>query len=97
MRGTTAHMARRDLFTSGLEMEKSELISRKEAMRESAERISQNKRVSERVWWSNTKVPPPPANICGHLMVDLRRSFTTDITPVQFMILNLISDLHANH
>lgn len=56
MRGTTAHMARRDLFTSGLEMEKSELISRKEAMRESAERISQNKRVSERVWWSNTKV-----------------------------------------
>lgn len=67
MRGTTAHMARRDLFTSGLEMEKSELISRKEAMRESAERISQNKRVSERVWWSNTKVhvmrwsgSPPP-------------------------------------
>lgn len=46
MRGTAAHMARRDLFTSGLEMERSEIISRKEAMRESAERISLNKRVS---------------------------------------------------
>lgn len=46
MRGTAAHMARRDLFTSGLEMERSELISRKEAMRESAERISLSKTVS---------------------------------------------------
>lgn len=46
MRDTAAYMARRDMFTSGLEMERSELISRKEAMRESAERISLNKRVS---------------------------------------------------
>ncbi|XP_035804594.2 M-protein, striated muscle isoform X3 [Amphiprion ocellaris] len=40
-------MARRDLFTSGLEMERSEQISRREAMRESAERISLNKRIHE--------------------------------------------------
>lgn len=46
MRDTAAYMARRDLFTSGLEMERSEQISRKETMRESAERISLNKRVS---------------------------------------------------
>uniref|UniRef100_A0AAQ5Z7U4 Myomesin-1 n=1 Tax=Amphiprion ocellaris TaxID=80972 RepID=A0AAQ5Z7U4_AMPOC len=44
VRGTSAYMARRDLFTSGLEMERSEQISRREAMRESAERISLNKR-----------------------------------------------------
>uniref|UniRef100_A0A3Q3VPF1 Myomesin-1 n=1 Tax=Mola mola TaxID=94237 RepID=A0A3Q3VPF1_MOLML len=47
VRDTAAYMARRDLFTSGMEMERSELISRKEAMRESANRISINKRVSE--------------------------------------------------
>uniref|UniRef100_A0A3B5R8E5 Myomesin 1 n=1 Tax=Xiphophorus maculatus TaxID=8083 RepID=A0A3B5R8E5_XIPMA len=35
VRDTAAYMARRDLFTSGLEMERSEVISRKEAMRES--------------------------------------------------------------
>lgn len=46
VRDTAAYMARRNLFTSGLEMERSEVISRKEAMRESAERISMNKRVS---------------------------------------------------
>lgn len=46
VRDTAAYMARRDLFTSGLEMERSEQISRREAMRESAERISLNKRVS---------------------------------------------------
>ncbi|XP_039473771.1 M-protein, striated muscle isoform X5 [Oreochromis aureus] len=40
-------MARRDLFTSGLEMERSELSSRKETMRESAERITLNKRIHE--------------------------------------------------
>ncbi|XP_031148647.1 M-protein, striated muscle isoform X9 [Sander lucioperca] len=40
-------MARRDLFTSGLEMERSEQISRRETMRESAERISLNKRIYE--------------------------------------------------
>ncbi|XP_039646180.1 M-protein, striated muscle isoform X7 [Perca fluviatilis] len=40
-------MARRDLFTSGLEMERSEQISRRETMRESAERISLNKRIHE--------------------------------------------------
>uniref|UniRef100_A0A3Q1IL72 Myomesin 1b n=1 Tax=Anabas testudineus TaxID=64144 RepID=A0A3Q1IL72_ANATE len=43
----SAYMARRDMFTSGLEMERSEQISRKEVMRESAERISQNKRIHE--------------------------------------------------
>lgn len=48
MRDTAAYMARRDLFTSGLEMERSELVARREAMRESAERISLNKRVSGR-------------------------------------------------
>ncbi|XP_015231175.1 PREDICTED: M-protein, striated muscle-like isoform X2 [Cyprinodon variegatus] len=47
VRDTAAYMARRDLFTSGLEMERSEVISRKEAMRESAERISLNKRIHE--------------------------------------------------
>ncbi|XP_077952106.1 myomesin-1 isoform X3 [Gasterosteus aculeatus] len=40
-------MARRDLFTSGLEMERSEQISRREAMRGSAERISLKKRIHE--------------------------------------------------
>ncbi|XP_037550207.1 M-protein, striated muscle [Nematolebias whitei] len=47
VRGTAAYMARRNLFTSGLEMERSEVISRKEAMRESAERISMSKRIHE--------------------------------------------------
>ncbi|XP_061569767.1 M-protein, striated muscle isoform X3 [Cololabis saira] len=44
---TAGYMARRNLFTSGLEMERSEVISRKEAMRESAERISLNKTIHE--------------------------------------------------
>ncbi|XP_022622792.1 myomesin-1 [Seriola dumerili] len=47
VRDTAAYMARRDLFTSGVEMERSEQISRKETMRESAERISLNKRIHE--------------------------------------------------
>uniref|UniRef100_A0A665WL65 Myomesin-1 n=1 Tax=Echeneis naucrates TaxID=173247 RepID=A0A665WL65_ECHNA len=47
VRETAAYMARRDLFTSGVEMERSEQISRREAMRESAERITLSKRVSE--------------------------------------------------
>ncbi|XP_067342218.1 myomesin-1 isoform X6 [Channa argus] len=47
VRDTAAYMANRDLFTSGLEMERSEQISRKDAMRVSAERISQNKRIHE--------------------------------------------------
>ncbi|CAI5672928.1 unnamed protein product [Oreochromis niloticus] len=47
VRDTAAYMARRNLFTSGLEMERSELISRKETMRESAERITLNKRIHE--------------------------------------------------
>nr|XP_046227623.1 M-protein, striated muscle isoform X3 [Scatophagus argus] len=47
VRDSAAYMARRDLFTSGLEMERSEQISRKEAMRESAERISLSKRIHE--------------------------------------------------
>ncbi|XP_039646177.1 M-protein, striated muscle isoform X4 [Perca fluviatilis] len=47
VRDTAAYMARRDLFTSGLEMERSEQISRRETMRESAERISLNKRIHE--------------------------------------------------
>ncbi|KAM7390295.1 hypothetical protein PAMA_008459 [Pampus argenteus] len=47
VRDTAAYMARRDHFTSGLEMQRSELISRKETMRESAERISMNKRIHD--------------------------------------------------
>ncbi|XP_078137423.1 myomesin-1 [Sander vitreus] len=47
VRDTASYMARRDLFTSGLEMERSEQISRRETMRESAERISLNKRIYE--------------------------------------------------
>ncbi|KAM9713146.1 myomesin-1 isoform 1-T1 [Menidia menidia] len=47
VRDTAAYMARRNLFTSGVEMERSELSSRREAMRESAERISLNKRIHE--------------------------------------------------
>uniref|UniRef100_A0AAQ4NZR0 Myomesin-1 n=1 Tax=Gasterosteus aculeatus aculeatus TaxID=481459 RepID=A0AAQ4NZR0_GASAC len=47
VRDTAGYMARRDLFTSGLEMERSEQISRREAMRGSAERISLNKRIHE--------------------------------------------------
>uniref|UniRef100_A0A3B3B6Q7 Myomesin 1b n=1 Tax=Oryzias melastigma TaxID=30732 RepID=A0A3B3B6Q7_ORYME len=47
VRETAGYMARRNLFTKGLEMERSEVISRKEAMRESAERISLNKRIHE--------------------------------------------------
>ncbi|XP_071381721.1 myomesin-1 isoform X2 [Centroberyx affinis] len=44
---SAAYMARRNLFTSGLEMERSEQTSRKVAMRESAERISLSKRIHE--------------------------------------------------
>uniref|UniRef100_UPI0037E79D1E myomesin-1 isoform X2 n=1 Tax=Semicossyphus pulcher TaxID=241346 RepID=UPI0037E79D1E len=47
VRDTAAYMARRDLFTSGVEMERSELVSRREAMRETAERISLSKRIHE--------------------------------------------------
>ncbi|XP_017262084.1 M-protein, striated muscle isoform X2 [Kryptolebias marmoratus] len=47
VRDTATYMARRNLFTSGLEMERSEVTSRKEAMRESAERISMTKRIHE--------------------------------------------------
>lgn len=46
VRDTAAYMARRDMFTSGLEMERSEQISRREAIRESADRICLSKRVS---------------------------------------------------
>lgn len=46
MRDSSEYMARRDLFTSGMEMERSEQTSRREAIRETAERISLNKRVS---------------------------------------------------
>lgn len=46
-RNTSAYMARRDLFTSGLEMDRSELVSRREAVRESANRISMSKRIHE--------------------------------------------------
>ncbi|XP_045077123.1 M-protein, striated muscle isoform X3 [Coregonus clupeaformis] len=41
------YMARRNLFTSGLEMERTEQTSRKVSMRESAERISLSKRIYE--------------------------------------------------
>ncbi|XP_056289460.1 myomesin-1 isoform X3 [Pseudoliparis swirei] len=47
VRDTAAYMARRDMFTSGMEMERSEQTSRREAMRDSAERISLNKRIYE--------------------------------------------------
>ncbi|XP_031706004.1 myomesin-1 isoform X2 [Anarrhichthys ocellatus] len=47
VRDTAAYMARRDLFTSGLEMERSEQTSRREAMRGSVERICLNKRIYE--------------------------------------------------
>ncbi|XP_028290946.1 M-protein, striated muscle [Gouania willdenowi] len=47
VRDTAAYMARRELFTTGLEMERSELASRREAVRESANRISFNKRIHE--------------------------------------------------
>ncbi|XP_041670306.1 M-protein, striated muscle isoform X2 [Cheilinus undulatus] len=40
-------MARRDMFTSGMEMERSELIARREAMRGTAERISLKKRIHD--------------------------------------------------
>nr|XP_061809962.1 myomesin-1-like [Nerophis lumbriciformis] len=47
LRNTAAYMESRDTFTSGLEMERSEQISRKETMRESATRISFNKTIHE--------------------------------------------------
>ncbi|XP_061613952.1 M-protein, striated muscle isoform X2 [Phyllopteryx taeniolatus] len=47
LRDTAAYMESRDMFTSGLEMERSEQISRKEAMRETAQRISFNKTIHE--------------------------------------------------
>ncbi|XP_063768664.1 M-protein, striated muscle isoform X3 [Eleginops maclovinus] len=47
VRDTSEYMARRDLFTSGMEMERSEQTSRREAIRETAERISLNKRIHE--------------------------------------------------
>ncbi|XP_019711487.1 M-protein, striated muscle isoform X7 [Hippocampus comes] len=47
LRDTAAYMERCDRFTSGLEMERSEQIARKEAMRESAQRISFNKTLYE--------------------------------------------------
>lgn len=45
-RRCAAYTSRSGVFTSGLETERSELISRKEAVRRSAEHISLNKRVS---------------------------------------------------
>ncbi|XP_068199790.1 myomesin-1 isoform X4 [Antennarius striatus] len=47
VRNTSAYAARRDLFTSCLETERSVQFARKKAMRESAERISLNKRIHE--------------------------------------------------
>ncbi|XP_034026868.1 myomesin-1 isoform X2 [Thalassophryne amazonica] len=47
LRDTSTHMSCRGLFTSGLEVERSEQISRKEAIRESANRISMSKRIHE--------------------------------------------------
>ncbi|CAG10217.1 unnamed protein product [Tetraodon nigroviridis] len=46
-RRSAAYASRSDVFTSDLETERSELTSRKEAMRQSAERISLNKRIHE--------------------------------------------------
>ncbi|KAF3836353.1 hypothetical protein F7725_028911 [Dissostichus mawsoni] len=47
VRDSSEYMAHRDLFTSGMEMERSEQTSRREAIRETAERISLNKRIHE--------------------------------------------------
>ncbi|XP_041718013.2 M-protein, striated muscle isoform X1 [Coregonus clupeaformis] len=47
LKESTGYMARRNLFTSGLEMERTEQTSRKVSMRESAERISLSKRINE--------------------------------------------------
>ncbi|XP_061778089.1 M-protein, striated muscle isoform X3 [Nerophis ophidion] len=47
LRNTSAYMEHRNLFTSGLEMERSEQISRRENMRQSAERISLSKTIHE--------------------------------------------------
>ncbi|KAL7876220.1 hypothetical protein AOLI_G00111830 [Acnodon oligacanthus] len=44
---SAAYLARRDLFTSGVEMERMEHKSRRTIMRESAERISLNKRIHD--------------------------------------------------
>uniref|UniRef100_A0AAR2K4Q9 Myomesin-1 n=1 Tax=Pygocentrus nattereri TaxID=42514 RepID=A0AAR2K4Q9_PYGNA len=44
---SAAYLARRDLFTSGVEMERMEHKSRRSIMRESAERISLNKRIHD--------------------------------------------------
>uniref|UniRef100_A0A8B9HBV8 Myomesin-1 n=1 Tax=Astyanax mexicanus TaxID=7994 RepID=A0A8B9HBV8_ASTMX len=44
---TAGYLARRDLFTSGVEMERMEQKSRRTVMRESAERISLTKRIHE--------------------------------------------------
>nr|CBN82081.1 Myomesin-1 [Dicentrarchus labrax] len=66
VRDTAAYMARRDLFTSGLEMERSELISRKQTMRESAERISLNKRVSVDLLDAQLDGASTPLAIPGH-------------------------------
>ncbi|XP_053714779.1 myomesin-1 isoform X1 [Synchiropus splendidus] len=46
-RDASGHMAHTDLFTSNIEMERSEQISRKEVMRETAERITLNKTIHE--------------------------------------------------
>lgn len=43
---SAGYLARRDLFTSGVELERTEHKSRRTVMRESAERISLSKRVS---------------------------------------------------
>ncbi|XP_061877465.1 M-protein, striated muscle-like isoform X3 [Entelurus aequoreus] len=47
LRNTSAYMEHSNLFTSGLEMERSEQISRRDTMRQSAERISLNKTIHE--------------------------------------------------
>lgn len=50
MKESAGYMARRNLFTSGLEMERTEQTSRKVSMRQSAEHISLSKRVSAGVF-----------------------------------------------
>eukprot|EP00063_Salmo_salar_P038438 XP_014013273.1 PREDICTED: M-protein, striated muscle-like isoform X1 [Salmo salar] len=47
MKESAGYMARRNLFTSGLEMERTEQTSRKVSMRQSAEHISLSKRIYE--------------------------------------------------
>lgn len=64
MKESSAYMARRGLFSSDMETERSDYTSRRTMMRESAERISLTKRVSwPRQLPISRQVPPPPRTL----------------------------------